>query len=240
MKRSLFVANWKMYLSFDAAVDWCKLCVRDGGMMAREADIIVCPEATYLSLLTKYLEGIVAVGAQECSIYPDGPFTGDISAAHLAQSGIFYTLVGHHERRLYYGETTLKITKKIIVASQNGVEPIICVSDAADAEAIFLAIKNESFLPKSIVCAFEPPASIGTGVVAEFTEIEKISLAIKKSAVSIFPGADVSVLYGGSVDVFSAKMLGNVSSIDGLLIGKAGTDFQAFKKIVSSFMSRVF
>lgn len=229
-----------MYLSFDQMTNWCDQCAQEGFEWFKNADIIVCPESIYLGFAYIALSPHIAVGAQDCSAHTDGAFTGEVSAVHLAEVDVFYSIVGHYERRLYHHETSELVAEKCLVALKNKITPIICVSGLKEMEIICSIIKSHDLDVKKLICAYEPPESIGTGVVLDGEELELVCKKIGTILDKYFPQSEHFVLYGGSVNQNSVKKLSSISSIDGFLIGKASTDFQAFKKIVSSFMNRPF
>lgn len=238
MKRSIFVANWKMYPSFSDMVDWCDRCAQEGTNWFGDADVIVCPESTYFPFIYTALAPAVHIGAQDCSLHSHGAFTGEVSTAHLAEVDIFYTLVGHHERRLYHHETAEVVARKGAVALTNGVTPILCVSDQSDAEAVFTHLATGHADSTKVICAYEPTDAIGAGYTADKEKIRDVCASIRRTAEKFFPHADIFVLYGGGINEKSMESLRTIDHIDGLLIGKASTDFQAFKNIVSFFMDR--
>ncbi|MCL5436513.1 MAG: triose-phosphate isomerase [Candidatus Dependentiae bacterium] len=238
MGRPIFIANWKMYLSLEEVLSWCNECTDDASRWFRGATIIVCPESTHLPFTYTGISAHIQIGAQDCSPEVSGAFTGQVSAAHLHQIGLRYTIVGHQERRTYQHETTELIAQKYVAATLQGVTPIACVPDADEAERLFTQIRNAGCLPKKIICAFEPPHSIGTGRAARRDEICAHAHAIRAGLRKAFPRSRAAILYGGSVDTKNVKRLCTIDEIDGLLIGKASTNFQAFKKIVSSFMNK--
>lgn len=239
MKSYIFVANWKMYPSFTQMATWCNECADDEELEWLEgADVIICPESTYFPFIYTALSPRIQIGAQDCSVHTDGAFTGEVSAVHLAEVDIFHTIIGHHELRTHHHETPATIAQKCAVAIKNGLTPIVCVPGADDAQEIFAAVQKSCPTPKTLICAYEPPASIGTGIVAENADIDETCEKIRKILEKEFPKTEIAVLYGGSVNEENVKNLRVLRHINGLLIGKASTDFQAFKKIVSFFMNK--
>lgn len=238
--KKLFVANFKLYCSLTDISNWCVQSAHTGPEWAVGTTIIVCPEMIHLGFVARDLANYMFLGSQDCSVHTTGAFTGDISAAHLAEIDVFYTLIGHYERRIYHQESPELIAQKYLAAAKNGLVPIVCVAGPEDALDIFSAIKREDLTPKTVICAYEPPGSIGTGIIPDLTEIDLTCQKIRAILENSFPASELFVLYGGSVQETDAKNLSRISHIDGLLVGKASTDFQAFKKIVSFFMNRVF
>lgn len=238
MNMPVFIANWKMFLSLTQIEQWCEKCSKSDSSWTQKKEILVCPESIYLPIARTLLTSNIGVGAQDCSIHQDGAFTGEISSKHFAEMGIRYTLVGHHEQRVYHHETDEFVAKKAITALQNGVTPIICLATEDEASTILGAIAQHIPTPVKLICAYEPPQSIGTGIIPPPDEIEAFCKKIKEIIKKNFFVDDFPVLYGGSVNEELVKKLQFTPSVQGLLIGKASTDFQAFKNIVLSFMNR--
>jgi triosephosphate isomerase len=223
--KKIYIANWKMQLDYRDSLAWCALYQNELEALAQQAKIIICPTAPAIHPMSNCLRYTqVKIGAQNCSSEGKGAFTGEISAATLAQIGTTYCIVGHSERRQYFSENSESIARKIAVLSKNRITPIVCVASMQQFEEL-----QETIQAHAVYIAFEPTAAIGSGIAASTTEItvmlHTIRAKTKESQV---------ILYGGSVSENNIQDLKNIQHLDGFLIGNASLDFQLFKKIVLS------
>ena len=126
----LYVANWKMYLSFDESINFCLQNYARLEKLFHNADIIICPSFVALTSIIKiFKNSTISIGAQNCSEHISGPYTGQISARMLAQAKVKYCLVGHSEQRIDFQETANTISKKIKLLYQENIQPIICIGE---------------------------------------------------------------------------------------------------------------
>src|SRR5438477_3504807 len=132
--KHLYVANWKMNMLYRASLDFCTNNLTQLQTLAKSAQIVICPSFVALAPLAEiFKNNAVAVGAQNCAEYEAGSYTGEVSAESLAEVGVTYCIIGHSERRIYYGETTESIIKKIDLLHSNTISPIICIGESKDA-----------------------------------------------------------------------------------------------------------
>lgn len=229
-KQLLYVANWKSYLTHNQAIAFCKNNGPELQHLSKHASIVLCPDFTALAHI-KPLLGHVCLGAQNCSSFEPGAHTGNVSAASLQEIGVQYCIVGHSERRKNNHETSEDVSKKVMLLLEQGIIPIICVSDnyASELKSIFEKIKN---LALHSIVAYEPIQAIGTGKPADTTTITTTLSALKQEFYAHAPNMRISLLYGGSVSPESVQELKTIPHLDGFLIGKASTDFQKLKNIV--------
>lgn len=234
MKKQLFyVANFKSYLTFDEEVKWCKDNMQDITIMGQKHNVIVCPSGVSLSLINQALkETQIKLGAQDCSRFNLGAYTGEVSAESLSELNVKYCIVGHNERRQYFNDTNEIIKNKIERLFNNNIIPIICIGETIEQ---YKQGKTKEVLKEqlnilkasTIIIAYEPVWAIGSGIVPSLEYINDIY-----DFVNNLMDNKHKILYGGSVNQDLAKKLKKFTKIDGFLVGKASTDFQEFKKIV--------
>ncbi len=237
----LIAGNWKMNGLRAEAVSLAR-AVRDGsGGLACE--VMLCPPFTALAVVGEVLAGsVVALGGQDCHAAPSGAFTGDISAAMLADLGCGAVILGHSERRQGHHETSPAVRAKALAAIAAGLMPILCVGetkeerDAGAAQAVVCAQVAES-LPDGFagVLAYEPIWAIGTGVTATEQDVASMHAAIRQALIARLgeAGRGVRILYGGSVKPDNAAALLAVAEVGGALVGGASlvaADFLAIAR----------
>jgi triosephosphate isomerase (TIM) len=246
--RPLVAGNWKMNglrESLNEAASICK-AVAAGG--AGKAEIVVCPPATLLMAVTAICEGTkVGVGGQDCHAEASGAFTGDISAEMLKDAGATYVILGHSERRAGHHETNEQVRAKAKAALRAGLMAIICVGetraerDAGGALAIVgkqLASSIPDNSPRGrIVIAYEPVWAIGTGFTPTPRDIAEMHGFIRERMNQHLPGqgANLRILYGGSVNPANAAELLKVEDVDGALVGGASLSCAEFMAIAGVY-----
>lgn len=216
-----------------------------------EAEIVLCPPFTALQAVSELLatHANVRLGAQNVHEATHGAFTGEISAAMLRELFCRYVIVGHSERRQYYGETDALIAKKAKAALTAGVKPIICVGESlAQREAgqwkEVLAVQTQGSLAgfsekeaPDIVVAYEPVWAIGTGKNATPDQAQEAQYFIRQELGKLFPGGAaerIRIQYGGSVKPENAMALFKQPDIDGALVGGASLEARSFAAIVKA------
>ncbi|MFZ3328789.1 MAG: triose-phosphate isomerase [Methylocella sp.] len=246
--RPLVAGNWKMNglrESLNEAASICK-AVAAGG--AGKAEIVVCPPATLLMAVTAICEGTkVGVGGQDCHAEASGAFTGDISAEMLKDAGATYVILGHSERRAGHHETNEQVRAKAKAALRAGLMAIICVGetraerDAGGALAIvgkqLASSIPDNSPPGRIVIAYEPVWAIGTGFTPTPQDIAEMHGFIRERMNQHLPGqgANLRILYGGSVNPANAAELLSVEDVDGALIGGASLSCAEFMAIAGVY-----
>ena len=240
------IVNWKMYFSFNQALQWIKINKDQLSQACKQSSnkLIICPsfESIY-PIKLELANSQISLGAQDCSNHEQGAFTGQVSAQSLTEIGCSYCIIGHSERRQYQQENNEEIAQKLQLLLQNNINPILCIGESKQdyeqgkTEEILqkqlepiTKILNSIESKNTIYIAYEPIWSIGTGITPENDYLEAIFNFIKKST-QTWPNSPI-LLYGGSVNENTCKKLKEVSLIQGFLIGKASTDFQMLKKIV--------
>jgi triosephosphate isomerase len=248
VKKPPFIAgNWKMHMTIPGAIDLATAIVEALAGVS-EAEIVLAPPFTALSEATKVLDGTaVRLAAQNMHWEDKGAFTGEVSAPMLKDAGCRYVIIGHSERRQYFGETDAWVNKKIKAALKAGVFPIICIGELlAERErgetmgvvsrqlaGGLAGIAAEGFDP--IIVAYEPVWAIGTGKTASPAQAEEVHAHIRKELARRYGNAPAEcaiILYGGSVKPANACALLNERNIDGFLVGGASLEAEAFVQIV--------
>jgi len=252
MRKKIVAGNWKMNKDFQEAEDLMfeivdELTEKGSG----ETEVIVCPPAVYLEMSSDIAaENGFMVGAQNLSQWESGAYTGEISASMLHSMGISHCILGHSERRTYFGETDKVIAAKVDLALKNGITPIYCCGEVLAerqsekhfdvvrsqvSEALF-HLGNESV--SQVIIAYEPVWAIGTGVTASSAQAQEMhafirSLLSEKYGSEI--SAEISILYGGSCNAKNAAELFANPDVDGGLIGGASLKATDFVTIVNAF-----
>jgi triosephosphate isomerase len=240
MRRKLVVGNWKMHGSHKGNAE---LLSGIAGARPFGCDVAVCVPFPYLSEAAVALAGSdVRWGAQDCSAFEQGAYTGEVSVPMLAEFGCRYVIVGHSERRAYHAESDQLVADKAKAALAKGVTPIVCVGEtlvqreAGETEAVVkrqlsAVIHTLGHCAGEMVVAYEPVWAIGTGKVATPEQAQAVHAVLRAQLRAAAANADaMTLLYGGSVKPDNAAILFGQADIDGGLIGGAAlkaTDFVA-------------
>ena len=226
----LIAGNWKMY---KGAAETAEFCVE---LKRHEADfegidVAVCPPFTSLAVAVQVLAGTdIAVAAQNVHWDEEGAFTGEVAAPMLRELGVYGAIVGHSERRQFFGETDAYVAKRTRAALEAGLSVIACVGEteaereAGETENVLRRQVSVFEAEDNLVVAYEPVWAIGTGKTAT-PEMAQEAHAFIKSLL------DVPVLYGGSVKPDNAAELLGQSDVDGALVGGASLDVESFAAI---------
>lgn len=202
-------------------------------------EVILCPPFTDLSVLSKTLHGsLIQLGAQNVHWEEYGPYTGEISAPMLTESGVRFVIVGHSERRQYFNETDATVNLRLRTAQRFGLTPILCVGetkqqrDAGETESVITLQLDKGLVDidqNNLVIAYEPIWAIGTGETCEVTEANRI-IGLIRSQLS---NPNVSIQYGGSVKPNNIDEIMAQPEIDGVLVGGASLEPESFARIVN-------
>ena len=219
----LIAANWKMYKGPRATRDFLARFESPNGI-----DVVVCPPFVSLAVAVQLLAGTeIAVAAQNVHWEEEGPYTGEISAEMLLELGVYGAIVGHSERRQYFGETDETVGDRARAALAAGMFVIACVGETegererGETESVLQRQLSAFDADDNLVLAYEPVWAIGTGKTAT-PEIAQEAHAFIKSIL------DVPVLYGGSVKPDNARVLLSQPDVDGALVGGASLDLESF------------
>ena len=242
----LVVGNWKMNGVSASLSEVSALSDLLGQGPRPRARIAICPPATLLWAMSAHVKGEgILTGGQDCHPEPKGAFTGDISAAMLADAGAHFVIVGHSERRAGHGESSALVRRKSEAAQSAGLVPIICIGETATerdsgmAEAVVIEQLEES-LPSvakaELVIAYEPVWAIGTGRIPTLEEIGAMHTAVRSAVARRFGerGEQVPILYGGSVKPSNAREILAVTDVNGALVGGASLLASDFWGIICS------
>ena len=240
MAGKLVIGNWKMNARTDSARALLQALLTDGASN-RDSVGVAAPTA-YLADLAEQLRGQnLRLCAQDVSVFDqDGAFTGENSAAMLADIGCSYTLVGHSERRQYFAESNSVLVKKMRNAIAAGLVPVLCVGETLDqrenGRQLEVILDQLSLLSQveygGYVVAYEPVWAIGTAKVPALAQIAEMHGAIKKWCLQNARASDnIRVLYGGSVKADNAEAILAIKSVDGVLVGSASLDAASFNVI---------
>jgi triosephosphate isomerase len=210
--KMLVVGNWKM----NGSRELCNEFIKN---FRGNENVIICPPAIYAYQLISDLHNVY-YGAQDCSRFKSGSYTGDISCNILSNIGVKYVIIGHSERVKFYGETLDIMMEKIDRCLENGLVPIVCLD-----ENFALKMKKLQNLDKNILVAYEPTGSIGTGIVPTNEMIASVFNEIKSFG-------DFRTLYGGSVNRRNIEEISQIPKLAGVLIGGASLLVNEFQLIV--------
>lgn len=253
MKRPIIAGNWKMYKTLGEAIELVNGLKRALGDIS-EADIVVCPPYTALDSVSDLInESNISLGAQDAHWEKEGAFTGEVSVAMLKDIGCKYIIIGHSERRQYFGETNDTVNKKVKAVLSAGLTPIVCVGETLaqrEAAKTFDVVKshvqdglgsltNDEVL--KIVIAYEPVWAIGTGKTATPQQAQEVHAFIRKVLAELWgkdTAAEIRIQYGGSVKPDNIASLMAQEDIDGALVGGASLKVDSFTEIVKKAVGR--
>lgn len=248
MRTKIIAGNWKMNMT-DAAVVDLIAAIKQEVAEIDNVEVVVCPPFTELRAAAAACAGSnVMLGAQNVHWETAGAFTGEISAAMLQAAGVKYVIVGHSERRQYFGETDATVNKRLKAALAAGLIPIFCVGetlderDAGRMEEVVVRQTTAGLADigddlSKVVIAYEPVWAIGTGRTATPGQAQEVHALIRRTLAEI-AGGDVAnglrIQYGGSMKPDNAKELLSQPDIDGGLIGGAALKAESFAAIVKA------
>ncbi|MBO4760860.1 MAG: triose-phosphate isomerase [Bacteroidales bacterium] len=251
MRKKIVAGNWKMNTTVPEGVELAKAVAAKSAEVPANVGLVVAPPFTHLASVAEALKGSkVELSAQNCADKEKGAYTGEVSVDMLRSVACQYTILGHSERRQYYGETDEKLVEKTKLALAAGLKVILCVGEnleereagkhfdvvSGQTKAVLYNFSAEDMA--NVVIAYEPVWAIGTGKTATAEQAEEIHACIRKVLADKF-GAKVAdemtILYGGSCKPSNAKELFAQPDIDGGLIGGAALKADDFIQIALSF-----
>ena len=251
-RKPLIAGNWKMYKTGLQATELAsrlKSLVSD----VTDVDIMVAPPFTALGVVAGILRGsVIQLGAQDLFWEIEGAYTGEISAPMLKASGCTYVIIGHSERRQYFGETNATVNRKIPAALLEGLIPVVCIGESeAERESgqTFSVVQKQldeglagmtSDEVQGLTIAYEPVWAIGTGKTATTDQAQEVHGFIRGRLETVYGNSvanAVRILYGGSVKPENIGDLITMADIDGALVGGASLDADSFAGIVRSSMN---
>ncbi|HMO64036.1 MAG TPA: triose-phosphate isomerase [Verrucomicrobiota bacterium] len=247
-ERKLIIAgNWKMNKTAAEALDLVTTLKRDLAGV-KDADLVVCPPYTALDAVSKaVLESNLRLGAQNMSEHGPGAYTGEIAAVMLKEFSVRYVILGHSERRQFFGETDALVARKAAAAHASSLKPIVCVGETLqEREAGVTRRVVETQVRGSLaglgpqqveeaVLAYEPVWAIGTGRTATAEQAQEVHAFIRQVLGALHGEAvarRVRIQYGGSVKPANARELMGLPDVDGALVGGASLEARSFTDIV--------
>ncbi|MTI89108.1 MAG: triose-phosphate isomerase [Balneolaceae bacterium] len=248
-RQFLIAGNWKMNCGPADAAELLENLKKQKQELADVVDVLVCPPFVSLSMSVNYLhETDIQVGAQNLHFEDEGAYTGEVSARMIAESGCNYVIVGHSERRQYFGETDEIVNRKARKALEHRLAPVICVGESLDqrknekhhsvVEEQVKAALNEVGHSEVLdaVIAYEPIWAIGTGETATPGQAQEMHAHIRTILAEMYTdeiAASLRILYGGSMKPHNAEELLSQDDVDGGLIGGASLKAESFTEIIT-------
>lgn len=253
MRKKIVAGNWKMNKTLDAGLQLIDEIIKESGKQPADQVLkIIAPPFIHLALIAGKLKSVngFEVASQNCHHISSGAFTGEVSAEMIASTGAKYVIIGHSERRLYFGETNDLLAQKVNIALTNNLIPIFCIGENLAErntnkhfetvqkqlmEALFHLFASDF---SKLIIAYEPVWAIGTGLTASTAQAQAMHKYIR-SEINKKYGKEVSsaisILYGGSCNAQNAKDLFACADVDGGLIGGASLKASDFIAIINSF-----
>ena len=251
MRKKIVAGNWKMNLNLQEGVALAKEL---NTMLAADkpnCDVVICTPFIHLATVAGELDAnVIGLGAENCADKVSGAYTGEVSAAMVKSTGAQYVILGHSERRAYYGETAEILKEKTNLALENGLKVIFCIGEVleeresgkqnevvkAQLEGSLFDLTAEQF--SNVILAYEPLWALGTGKPATAAQADAMH-ALIRSVLAAPSGAaapaPVSILYGGSCKPSNAKEIFAKPNVDGGLIGGAALKAADFKGIIDAW-----
>lgn len=263
----MIVLNHKMAKSYQESIFWMhenKLNLLNLSKKTGQ-EIIICLSFDALAEAVKiFEETTIKIGAQNCSSYNLGAYTGEVAAISLKEMGVDYCIIGHSERRNLFGETNQDIANKFKLLNQNNIAPIVCIGETQEekenrmtfevissqldllmeviaqnaldnfVDGDLLSVARPNKKITELIIAYEPVWAIGTNQTPDAVYVSKIIAWLNTYFNVAMPGIKTKILYGGSIDPETAKKFSKVNDLSGFLLGRASLDFQTIEKIVLS------
>ncbi len=251
MRKNIVAGNWKMNTTVPEGVALAKEVSDAVKAAAPKCDVIICVPFTHLVPVAGVIDqSVLGLGAENCADHKSGAYTGEVSAPMVASTGATYVILGHSERRQYYGETSETLREKVALALENGLKPIFCIGEKLEQredgtynEVVSRQIEEGLFNLSAedfgkIILAYEPVWAIGTGKTATADQAEDMHAHIRKVVENKYGKAvaeNTTILYGGSCKPSNAAELFAKPDVDGGLIGGASLKCADFMGIVNAF-----
>ncbi len=251
MRKNIVAGNWKMNTTLQEGVTLAKEVNEALKNADIKCDVVICTPATHLASVNAVIDtNKLNLGAENCADHKSGAYTGEISAAMVASTGATYVILGHSERRQYYGETSEILKEKVALALENNLTPIFCIGEVleerengsyfdvvkAQIEEALFNLSAEDF--GKLVLAYEPVWAIGTGKTATDDQAQEMHAFIRGVIANKYGenvANDTSILYGGSCKPSNAAQIFAKPDVDGGLIGGASLKATDFMGIVTAF-----
>ena len=239
MRKIILAGNWKMHKNQAESLEFVQAFKSETDKTREDREIVLCVPFTSLTTMSKNLHGSrIRLGAQNIHWEDRGAYTGEISGSMLTEIGVNYAIVGHSERRQYFGETDETVNLRLKAAQKYGITPILCVGetkaqrDARETENIIINQLKQGLVDidrRNLVIAYEPIWAIGTGDTCESQEANRVIGVIRQQ----LDNKNVTIQYGGSVKPDNIDEIMAQSEIDGVLVGGASLEPSSFARIVN-------
>ncbi|MBR1713275.1 MAG: triose-phosphate isomerase [Alloprevotella sp.] len=251
MRQKIVAGNWKMNKNLQEGVALAKELNDILTADKPNCGVVICTPFVHLASVAPLLNAdIIGLGAENCADKASGAYTGEVSAEMVKSTGAQYVILGHSERRAYYGETPEILKEKVNLALENGLKVIFCIGEVleereagkqnevvgAQLEGSLYGLTPEQF--RNVILAYEPVWAIGTGKTATAEQAEEMHAFIRQTIAARFGAAvaeDTTILYGGSCKPSNAKELFSKPDVDGGLIGGASLKAADFKGIIDAW-----
>lgn len=253
MRKKIVAGNWKMNLNFEDGVSlFSEIVNMVKDEIVGNQEVIVCTPFIHLSTVAKLSENVknVHIGSQNIHQAESGAYTGEVSASQIISVGVEYVILGHSERRAYFGESDSLLAEKVNAALKHDLKPIFCIGETKEeresgkffeiiktqlTDGVFHLSKEEF---AKVVLAYEPVWAIGTGLTASPEQAQEVHAFIRETIAKHYDEATAeatTILYGGSCNPSNAPTLFSQKDIDGGLIGGASLKSRDFLEIVKVF-----
>ncbi|MBR5898848.1 MAG: triose-phosphate isomerase [Muribaculaceae bacterium] len=251
MRKKIVAGNWKMNTNLQEGVALAEKVNEALKGVTPNCDVVIAVPFTHLASVNAVIDSAkLGLGAENCADKKSGAYTGEVSASMVASTGATYVILGHSERRQYYGETSAILKEKVGLALENNLTPIFCIGEVleerengtyfdvvkAQIEEALFELSAEDF--GKIILAYEPVWAIGTGKTATDDQAEEMHAFIREILAAKYGEAvaeETSILYGGSCKPSNAAQLFAKPNVDGGLIGGASLEAESFMGIVNAF-----
>ncbi len=246
-RRPLIAGNWKMYKTWTEASETATR-LSDLVSGVTDVDIMIAPSFTSLAPVAQILKGsVISLGAQNLHWEEEGAFTGEISPSMLRACGCTHVLIGHSERRQYFGETDETVNRRIGCAVKHSLVPVFCIGETEnerDEEKTMNVLDKQmkdglkglgSDALKELVIAYEPVWAIGTGKTATPAQVQEVHAFLRKQIAAMFGNVfadNIRIIYGGSVKPANISELMKLDDVDGALVGGASLSAETFNDII--------
>ena len=250
MRKKIVAGNWKMNTTLEEGVGLAKDVNEALKHAEVECDVVICVPFTHLASVNAVIDTKLGLGAENCADHKSGAYTGEVSASMVASTGATYVILGHSERRQYYGETAETLKEKVALALDNNLTPIFCIGEVLEQrengsyldvvksqiEDALFGLSAAEF--SKLILAYEPVWAIGTGKTATDDQAQEMHAHIRGVIAEKY-GKEVadntSILYGGSCKPGNAREIFAKPDVDGGLIGGAALKAEDFMGIIEAF-----
>lgn len=239
MRKVIIAGNWKMYKNQAESLAFVQEFKSEVEDLKDNQEVVLCAPFTSLTALSKHLHGSrIMLGAQNLHWSDEGAYTGEVSGSMLTEIGVDYVVVGHSERRQYFGETDQTVNLRLKAAQKYKLKPILCVGetkeqrDAGETENVIIAQLKADLLDidqNNLIIAYEPIWAIGTGDTCESSEANRVIGIIRQQ----LNNKNISIQYGGSVKPDNIDEIMAQPEIDGALVGGASLLASSFARIAN-------